>query len=137
MNIKITKDGVTVAEAVEIEGHFENLGATVVKSVASKTGDDAGDGTSTSIVLAQAIIDKGLKSVSAGASPTDIKIGIDKAVKAVVGSIKSQSNEIGRDYTKIKEVAKVSANNDDEVATLIADAMDRVTEDGVINYRCF
>ena len=128
----ITKDGVSVAKEVELEDPFENMGAQLVKEVASKTGDDAGDGTTTATVLAQAIIGVGLKNVTAGANPMDLKRGIDKAVAKVVESIKSQSEEIGDDYTKIENVARISANNDEEIGKLIAKAMETVKKEGVI-----
>lgn len=128
----ITKDGVSVAKEVELEDPFENMGAQLVKEVASKTGDDAGDGTTTATVLAQSIIGVGLKNVTAGANPMDLKRGIDKAVAAVVESIKTQSEEIGDDYTKIENVARISANNDEEIGKLIAEAMKTVKKEGVI-----
>ena len=128
----ITKDGVSVAKEVELEDPFENMGAQLVKEVASKTGDDAGDGTTTATVLAQAIIGVGLKNVTAGANPIDLKRGIDKAVAKVVESIKAQSEEIGDDYTKIENVARISANNDEEIGKLIAKAMETVKKEGVI-----
>ncbi|MBR1882698.1 MAG: chaperonin GroEL [Muribaculaceae bacterium] len=128
----ITKDGVTVAREVELDDEFQNIGAQLVKEVASKTNDDAGDGTTTATVLAQAIVTEGLKNVAAGANPMDVKRGIDKAVRVVVDSIKAQSQEVGDDLEKIKNVARVSANNDDEIGQLIADAMKRVKKDGVI-----
>jgi chaperonin GroEL len=128
----ITKDGVSVAKEVELEDPFENMGAQLVKEVASKTGDDAGDGTTTATVLAQSIIGVGLKNVTAGANPMDLKRGIDKAVAKVVESIKAQAEEIGDDYSKIENVARVSANNDEEIGKLIADAMKTVKKDGVI-----
>ena len=128
----ITKDGVSVAKEVELENPFENMGAQLVKEVASKTGDDAGDGTTTATVLAQSIIGVGLKNVTAGANPMDLKRGIDKAVAAVVESIKAQSEEIGDDYTKIENVARISANNDEEIGKLIAEAMKTVKKEGVI-----
>ena len=128
----ITKDGVSVAKEVELEDPFENMGAQLVKEVASKTGDDAGDGTTTATVLAQAIIGVGLKNVTAGANPMDLKRGIDKAVAKVVESIKAQAEEIGDDYTKIENVARISANNDDEIGKLIAEAMKTVKKEGVI-----
>ncbi|MBR1544095.1 MAG: chaperonin GroEL [Muribaculaceae bacterium] len=128
----ITKDGVSVAREVELEDEFQNIGAQLVKEVASKTGDDAGDGTTTATVLAQAIINEGLKNVAAGANPMDIKRGIDKAVKLVVENIKSQAQEVGDDFDKIENVARVSANNDDEIGKLIAEAMKKVKKDGVI-----
>ena len=128
----ITKDGVTVAKEVELSDPFQNTGAQLVKSVASKTGDDAGDGTTTATVLAQAIVAEGLKNVTAGASPMDIKRGIDKAVAKVVDSIKSQAEKVGDNYDKIEQVASVSANNDPVIGKLIADAMRKVSKDGVI-----
>ena len=129
---QITKDGVTVAKEVELADPFQNAGAQLVKSVASKTGDDAGDGTTTATVLAQAIVREGLKNVAAGANPMDLKRGIDKAVAAVVESIKSQSEPVASDYQKIEQVATVSANNDPEIGKLLADAMQKVSKDGVI-----
>jgi len=129
---QITKDGVTVAKEVELTDPYENIGAQMVKEVASKTGDDAGDGTTTATVLAQSIINVGLKNVTAGANPMDLKRGIDKAVAKVVESIKSQSHNIGDDYSKIKQVAKVSANGDEEIGSLIAEAMEKVNKEGVI-----
>lgn len=129
---QITKDGVTVAKEVELEDHFENTGAQLVKSVASKTGDDAGDGTTTATLLAQAIINEGLKNVTAGANPMDLKRGIDKAVAAVVEYIKKTAEQVGNDYDKIEQVATVSANNDSEIGKLLADAMRKVSKDGVI-----
>ena len=128
----ITKDGVTVAREVELADPFQNTGAQLVKSVASKTGDDAGDGTTTATVLAQAIVGVGLKNVTAGANPMDLKRGIDKAVAKVVESIKSQSETVGDNYDKIEQVATVSANNDPVIGKLIADAMRKVSKDGVI-----
>jgi len=128
----ITKDGVTVAKEIELEDSFQNLGAQLVKEVASKTGDDAGDGTTTATVLAQSIISVGLKNVTAGANPMDLKRGIDKAVAQVVKSISSQAKIVGDDYDKIEQVATVSANNDEEIGKLIADAMRKVSKDGVI-----
>ena len=128
----ITKDGVTVAREVELEDEFQNIGAQLVKEVASKTNDDAGDGTTTATVLAQAIVNEGLKNVAAGANPMDVKRGIDKAVKAVVAAIKAQAREVGDDISKIENVARVSANNDDEIGQLIAEAMKKVKKDGVI-----
>ncbi len=128
----ITKDGVTVAKEVELEDAFQNLGAQLVKEVASKTGDDAGDGTTTATVLAQSIVSVGLKNVTAGANPMDLKRGIDKAVAQVVKSIASQAKLVGDDYDKIQQVATVSANNDEEIGKLIADAMRKVSKDGVI-----
>ena len=129
---QITKDGVTVAKEVELEEASENLGAQLVKEVASKTGDQAGDGTTTATVLAQSIIGVGLKNVTAGANPMDLKRGIDKAVAAIVGSIKQQAEVVGDDYDKIEQVATVSANNDATIGKLIADAMKKVTKNGVI-----
>lgn len=128
----ITKDGVTVAKEIELDNAAENLGAQLVKEVASKTGDQAGDGTTTATVLAQAIVNVGLKNVTAGANPMDLKRGIDKAVAKVVESIKAQSHEVGSDYDKIEQVATISANNDPEIGKLIADAMKKVSKDGVI-----
>ncbi len=129
---QITKDGVTVAKEVELEDPVENMGAQMVKEVASKTADLAGDGTTTATVLAQAMINAGLKNVTAGANPMDLKRGIDKAVKAVVEELKNQSEQIGDDFEKIRQVGAISANNDDEIGSLIADAMKRVSKDGVI-----
>ena len=128
----ITKDGVTVAKEVELEDSFQNMGAQLVKEVASKTGDDAGDGTTTATVLAQAIINVGLKNVAAGANPIDLKRGIDKAVAQVVEGIKAQSQEVDDDMAKIENVARISANNDAEIGKLIADAMRKVKKEGVI-----
>ena len=128
----ITKDGVTVAKEVELADAYQNTGAQLVKEVASKTGDDAGDGTTTATVLAQAIVAEGLKNVTAGASPMDIKRGIDKAVAKVVDSIKGQAETVGDNYDKIDQVASVSANNDPVIGKLIADAMRKVSKDGVI-----
>ena len=128
----ITKDGVTVAKEVELSDAYQNTGAQLVKEVASKTGDDAGDGTTTATVLAQAIVAEGLKNVTAGASPMDIKRGIDKAVAKVVESIKAQAETVGDNYDKIEQVATVSANNDPVIGKLIADAMRKVSKDGVI-----
>ena len=129
---QITKDGVTVAKEVELEDHFENTGAQLVKSVASKTGDDAGDGTTTATILTQAIATEGLKNVTAGANPMDLKRGVDKAVKAVVDYIKEHAELVGDNYDKIEQVATVSANNDPEIGKLLADAMRKVSKDGVI-----
>ena len=129
---QITKDGVTVAKEVELENHFENTGAQLVKSVASKTGDDAGDGTTTATILTQAIVTEGLKNVTAGANPMDLKRGVDKAVKAVVEFIKNNAELVGDNYDKIEQVATVSANNDPEIGKLLADAMRKVSKDGVI-----
>ena len=128
----ITKDGVTVAREIELEDPFQNMGAQLVKEVASKTGDQAGDGTTTATVLAQAIVNVGLKNVAAGANPMDLKRGIDKAVSAVIEGIKAQSQEVGDDLAKIENVARVSANNDEEIGALIAEAMKRVKKEGVI-----
>ena len=129
---QITKDGVTVAKEVELENKFENTGAQLVKSVASKTGDDAGDGTTTATILTQAIVTEGLKNVTAGANPMDLKRGIDKAVSAIVDHIKSTAEQVGDNYDKIEQVATVSANNDPEIGKLLADAMRKVSKDGVI-----
>ncbi|MDL2305244.1 chaperonin GroEL [Bacteroides sp. OttesenSCG-928-D19] len=129
---QITKDGVTVAKEIELSDAFQNSGAQLVKEVASKTGDDAGDGTTTATVLAQAIVAEGLKNVTAGANPMDLKRGIDKAVAKIVESIKEQSEEVGDNYDKIEQVASVSANNDPTIGKLIADAMRKVSKDGVI-----
>ena len=128
----ITKDGVSVAREVELEDEFQNIGAQLVKEVASKTNDDAGDGTTTATVLAQAIVNEGLKNVAAGANPMDVKRGIDKAVKTVVKEIKAQAQEVGDDLEKIRNVARVSANNDDQIGDIIATAMEKVKKDGVI-----
>ncbi len=128
----ITKDGVTVAKEIELSDPIQNMGAQMVKEVASKTNDAAGDGTTTATVLAQAMVRAGLKNVAAGANPMDLKRGMDKAVRKVVEHIKSQSEQINNDFDKIKQVASISANNDDEIGTLIADAMKRVSTDGVI-----
>ena len=128
----ITKDGVSVAREVELEDPFQNMGAQLVKEVASKTGDDAGDGTTTATVLAQAIINVGLKNVAAGANPMDLKRGIDKAVAVVVNNIREMSEEVGDDFKKIEDVARVSANNDENIGRLIAEAMKKVKKEGVI-----
>ena len=128
----ITKDGVTVAKEIELEDPFQNMGAQLVKEVASKTGDDAGDGTTTATVLAQAIVNVGLKNVAAGANPMDLKRGIDKAVAKVVEGIKAQAQEVGDDFEKIESVARISANNDSEIGQLIAEAMKKVKKEGVI-----
>ncbi|MGM9799675.1 MAG: chaperonin GroEL [Muribaculaceae bacterium] len=128
----ITKDGVTVAREVELEDAFQNMGAQLVKEVASKTGDDAGDGTTTATVLAQAIINVGLKNVAAGANPMDVKRGIDKAVAIVVENIKAQAEEVDDDFKKIEDVARISANNDEKIGQLIAEAMKKVKKEGVI-----
>ena len=129
---QITKDGVTVAKEIELEDKFENTGAQLVKSVASKTGDDAGDGTTTATILTQAIVNEGLKNVTAGANPMDLKRGIDKAVNAVVDYIKSNAEKVDDNYDKIEQVATVSANNDPEIGKLLADAFRKVSKDGVI-----
>ena len=129
---QITKDGVTVAKEVELEDKFENTGAQLGKSVASKTGDDAGDGTTTATILAQSIVNEGLKNVAAGANPMDLKRGIDKAVAKVVDYIKTNAEVVGDNYDKIEQVATVSANNDPEIGKLLADAMRKVSKDGVI-----
>ena len=128
----ITKDGVTVAKEVELEDNFANMGAQIVKEVASKTNDDAGDGTTTATVLAQAIIGVGIKNVTAGANPMDLKRGIDKAVAAVVENIKSQSQEVGENLEKVEQVATISANNDSSIGKLIAEAVGKVKKEGVI-----
>ena len=128
----ITKDGVTVAKEIELADAAENLGAQLVKEVASKTGDQAGDGTTTATVLTQAIVSVGLKNVTAGANPMELKRGIDKAVSAIVKNIQAQSEEVGNDFDKIEQVATISANNDAEIGKLIADAMRMVSKDGVI-----
>ena len=128
----ITKDGVSVAKEIELQDAAENLGAQLVKEVASKTGDQAGDGTTTATVLTQAIVSVGLKNVTAGANPMDLKRGMDKAVSAIVANIKAQSEEVGNDFDKIEQVATISANNDAEIGKLIADAMRMVSKDGVI-----
>ncbi|MFW5766732.1 MAG: chaperonin GroEL [Bacteroidota bacterium] len=129
---QITKDGVTVAREIELEDNFQNMGAQMVKEVASKTNDDAGDGTTTATVLSQSIVQVGLKNVTAGANPMDLKRGIDAAVEAIVKHIKSQSQEVGDDNEKIKQVATISANNDKTIGKLIAQAMDKVKKEGVI-----
>ena len=129
---QITKDGVTVAKEIELEDKFENTGAQLVKSVASKTGDDAGDGTTTATILTQAIVTEGLKNVTAGANPMDLKRGIDKAVKAVVDFIKENAEKVDDNYDKIEQVATVSANNDPEIGKLLAEAFRKVSKDGVI-----
>ena len=128
----ITKDGVTVAKEIELENGIENMGAQMVKEVASKTNDQAGDGTTTATVLAQAIVNTGLKNVTAGANPMDLKRGIDKAVAAIVEDIKAQAQEVGGDIEKIRQVATVSANNDSQIGDIIAEAMEKVSKDGVI-----
>jgi chaperonin GroEL len=129
---QITKDGVTVAKEIELSDPYQNAGAQLVKEVASKTGDDAGDGTTTATVLAQSIVAEGLKNVTAGANPMDLKRGIDKAVIKVVESIKTQSEEVGENFDKIEQVATISANNDPAIGALLADAMRKVSKDGVI-----
>jgi chaperonin GroEL len=129
---QITKDGVTVAKEIDLTNSYENLGAQLVKEVASKTGDDAGDGTTTATVLAQSIIGVGLKNVTAGANPMDLKRGIDKAVVKVVESIKKQAKNVGDDYSKIEQVARISANGDETIGRLIAEAMEKVNKEGVI-----
>ena len=129
---QITKDGVTVAKEIELENGIENMGAQMVKEVASKTNDQAGDGTTTATVLAQAIVNTGLKNVTAGANPMDLKRGIDKAVAIVVDDLKAQSEEVGGDIEKIRQVATISANNDSQIGDIIAEAMEKVSKDGVI-----
>ena len=129
---QVTKDGVTVAKEIELEDRFQNMGAQMVKEVASKTNDQAGDGTTTATVLAQSIINVGLKNVAAGANPMDLKRGIDKAVAVVVENLKKQSQAVGDDYSKIEQVGTISANNDNYIGKLIADAMAKVKKDGVI-----
>ena len=129
---QVTKDGVTVAKEIELTDKFENVGAQMVKEVASKTNDDAGDGTTTATVLAQSIVNVGLKNVTAGANPMDLKRGIDKAVAAVIANLKEQSHKIGESNEKIEQVAKISANNDAEIGRLIAEAMGKVKQEGVI-----
>ena len=129
---QVTKDGVTVAKEIELEDSFRNMGAQMVKEVAAKTNEQAGDGTTTATVLAQAIINVGVKNVTAGANPMDLKRGIDKAVAAVVEDLKSQSQQVGDDYSKVEQVGTVSANNDSYIGKLIADAMAKVGKDGVI-----
>ena len=128
----ITKDGVTVAKEIELEDAVENMGAQMVKEVASKTADIAGDGTTTATVLAQEIVSTGLKNVAAGANPMDLKRGIDKAVKAVVNELQKQSIEVGDNLNKIEQVASISANNDNAIGALIAEAMAKVKKEGVI-----
>src|SRR6202167_2671176 len=128
----ITKDGVTVAKEIELEDPIENMGAQMVKEVASKTADIAGDGTTTATVLAQSIIAEGLKNVAAGANPMDLKRGIEKAVVAVVENLKKQSEKVGNDNKKIEQVASISANNDNAIGSLIATAMAKVGNEGVI-----
>ncbi|MCK9300899.1 MAG: chaperonin GroEL, partial [Bacteroidales bacterium] len=129
---QITKDGVTVAKEIDLTDAYENMGAQLVKNVASKTGDDAGDGTTTATVLAQAIIREGLKNVTGGVNPMELKRGIDKAVAGVVASIKAQSKIVGDDFEKIEQIARISANNDAEIGRLIAEAMKKVKKEGVI-----
>lgn len=129
---QVTKDGVTVAKEIELEDSFANMGAQMVKEVASKTNDDAGDGTTTATVLAQALIGVGIKNVTAGANPMDLKRGMDKAVKTVVDALRSQSQEVGSDFAKIEQVATISANNDPSIGKLIAEAMQKVSKEGVI-----
>ena len=129
---QVTKDGVTVAKEIELEDGIQNMGAQMVKEVASKTNDQAGDGTTTATVLAQAIVNTGLKNVTAGANPMDLKRGIDKAVAEIVKSIKEQAQEVGGDIQKIRQVATISANNDSAIGDIIAEAMEKVTKDGVI-----
>src|SRR3990167_4678440 len=126
---QVTKDGVTVAKEIELKDPIENMGAQMVKEVASKTADDAGDGTTTATILAQAIVTAGLKNVAAGANPMDLKRGIDKAVAAVVGELKKISKEVGSDNEKIRQVATISANNDETIGSLIALAMEKVKTD--------
>ena len=128
----ITKDGVTVAKEIELSDPYANVGAQMVKEVASKTGDDAGDGTTTATILAQSIISVGLKNVTAGANPMDLKRGIDKAVAAVVKNLEEQKEDVGENYEKVRQVARVSANGDDTIGSLIAEAMEKVTKEGVI-----
>ena len=128
----VSKDGVTVAKEIELTDPYKNMGAQMVKEVASKTGDIAGDGTTTATVLAQAIINVGLKNITAGANPMDVKRGIDKAVEKVVESIKSQAQLVGDDLKKIEQVARISANDDQEIGKLIAEAMSKVHKEGVI-----
>ncbi|MGB8358866.1 MAG: TCP-1/cpn60 chaperonin family protein, partial [Bacteroidales bacterium] len=129
---QITKDGVTVAKEIELSDPYQNMGAQMMKEVASKTSDNAGDGTTTATVLAQSMITVGLKNVTAGANPMDLKRGIDKAVSKVIESLKSQSQSVGDDLKKIEQVARISANNDEEIGKLIAMAMDKVKKEGVI-----
>src|SRR5512137_1518026 len=129
---QISKDGVTVAKEIELKNPYQNMGAQMVKEVASKTGDIAGDGTTTATVLAQSIINVGLKNVTAGANPMDIKRGIDKAVEKVVAHLKTQAEVIGDDLSKIEQVARIAANDDQEIGKLIAEAMSKVKKEGVI-----
>jgi len=128
----VTKDGVSVAKEIELKDPIENIGAQIVKEVASKTADIAGDGTTTATVLAQSIMTSGIKNVTAGANPIDLKRGMDKAVEAIVAELDTISSKIGNDYEKIRQVASISANNDDTIGTLIADAMQQVGIEGVI-----
>jgi chaperonin GroEL len=128
----VTKDGVSVAKEIELENPIQNMGAQMVKEVASKTADAAGDGTTTATVLAQAMVAAGMKNVTAGANPMDLKRGIDKAVKAVIANLHTQSEVIGDDFNKIQQVAAISANNDEQIGKDIADAMKKVSKDGVI-----
>ena len=129
---QVTKDGVTVAKEIDLSDEFENLGAQMVKEVASKTNDDAGDGTTTATLLAQSIVQVGMKNVTAGANPMDLKRGIDKAVAKVIDFLKEKTEEIGDDIAKVEAVATVSANNDTEIGKLIAEAMEKVKKEGVI-----
>ena len=129
---QVTKDGVTVAKEIELEDAVANMGAQMVKEVASKTADDAGDGTTTATVLAQAIVGVGVKNVTAGANPMDLKRGIDKAVAVVVDNLRKQSQEVGGDISKIEQVGTISANNDNAIGKLIAEAMSKVNKEGVI-----
>jgi len=128
----ITKDGVSVAKEIELEDPIENMGAQMTKEVASKTADQAGDGTTTATVLAQAIVGPGLKALASGANPMDLKRGIDKAVAAIVANLQKQSENVGKDFSKIEQVASISANNDNEIGKMIADAMKKVGTEGVI-----
>ena len=129
---QVTKDGVTVAKEIELSDPFENVGAQMVKEVASKTNDDAGDGTTTATVLAQSIVNVGLKNVTAGANPMDLKRGIDKAVDAIVKNLNTQTQSVGDDIKKVEQVASISANNDNSIGALIAEAMEKVKKEGVI-----
>ena len=129
---QITKDGVTVAKEIELPDAFENMGAQMVKEVASRTNDNAGDGTTTATVLAQAIVGVGLKNVAAGANPMDLKRGIDKAVAAIVSNLNAQAEQVTVDGEKVEQVARISANNDEEIGKLIAEAMKKVKKEGVI-----
>ena len=128
----ITKDGVTVAKEIEFSDSYKNMGVQLVKEVASKTGDDAGDGTTTATILAQSIINVGLKNVTAGANPMELKRGIDKAVKLIVENLEAQKEDVGENYEKIRQIARVSANGDDSIGALIAQAMEKVKKEGVI-----